>query len=149
MASKKDPKEFTIPMALITLSVIIYAGGGLAGGGADGAMETIVAIGLSMIVGVVFGIIGFYVATWLFGIEYGNLITAMPKMGAIVLFPGSIAQFIPGWPGWLVSLILYFFLLSWLFALDATDTFITVLTLFVLQILAGILIGFILFSSTW
>lgn len=140
----KHPKEFAIPMALLTLAVIIYAGYGFWAGGAEGTMGIIVLIGLNVIFGVVFGIAGFYVATWLFGISYGNLITAVPKMAAIVLFPDAITLFVPGVLGWLISVVLYFFLLSWLFDLDAHETFMTTVTLFVLKILAAGLIGFMI-----
>jgi hypothetical protein len=88
-----------------------------------------------LVIGVFLGIIACYVTASLLGTSFGYLGSAALKLAGIFTFPTAVSQLVPF--GWLLSLILFFGLLTWLFNLDWFEALIFTFVLW------GVRIGFI------
>jgi hypothetical protein len=76
-----------------------------------------------------------YVAAIFFRVSFGDFKAALIKLGAIAVFPGSVAHFVPV-VGWLVSFALFFLLLVWFFELEVYQGVVFYLVMAVLRMVA-------------
>ncbi len=94
---------------------------------------------------IVFGIIALYIAAAVLQIDFGNIGTAVLKLAAVFSAPAAAGALVPiEIVDWLVSIVLYWVLLAWLFSLEARDLFISVVILFLVRLVAGVVAGMIL-----
>jgi hypothetical protein len=129
--------EVKAPLVLLGGSLLVFAALSFAGSGAEGAGALLGAVALSLVIDVVLGIIGLYLAAAVLGIDFGNLGTAVLKLAAILCAPIAVATLIPVPLVALISaIVLYWWLLSWLFELSGRDLVISVVILFLVR-LAG------------
>jgi hypothetical protein len=88
---KKDPKDFQIPMILLSiglLSALIRVF--LIAGAAGGAIIFVIAM-FGLVIRVAVGIAGCFVAAYVLGTNYGTIPSASLKLAAISVFPGELA----------------------------------------------------------
>ena len=111
-------KEIKIPLALIAVSVILYAIYGLTVDSAGGLSFALQVFLVTAVIGVPLGIIACLIVAKLLDAGYGDARTAALKLAAIFLFPGAVALFLPGGVDWLVATALYLVLLLWLLELE-------------------------------
>lgn len=114
-----DDKEFTIPVSLIAIGLVLFAIYLLAFGGAGVAALGMVALVIVLAVQVVLGIVALYIVAALMSIGFGELKSAALKLSAIFIFPYAVSLFLPGGLDWLVALGLYAILLMWLLELES------------------------------
>lgn len=131
-----DKKDFTYPLMLLVIGIVIFIGYGVFLGDAS-PLETILSLGIVTTIQVIFGIIACYIVAGMMSIGFGTLGTASLKLAAAMVFPNAAALLVPiPFVNWIVALVLYFSLLAWFFSLDVTETFVLVIILFLIRLLA-------------
>lgn len=135
-----DKKDFTYPLALLLIGVVVFVGYGLFLGEASPS-QTLLTLGIITTVQVIIGIIGCYIVASMMSIGFGTLGTASLKLAAVMVFPDAMSLLVPiPFVNWIVALVLYFSLLAWLFSLDVTETFVLVVVLFIIRLLVAFVI---------
>ncbi len=72
-------------------------------------------------------------------IEFGDFGTAVLKLAAVFSAPAAAGALVPiEVVGWLFSIVLYWVLLAWLFSLEARDLFVSVVILFLIRLVGGV-----------
>ena len=137
--------EVEAPIAILGSSLLVFAVAGFLVGGAQGASTTLAAVGIGLAFNIVFGIIALYLAAAVLQIEFGNFGTAVLKLAAVFSAPAAAGALVPiEIVDWLVSIVLYWLLLSWLFSLEARDLIISVIILFLVRLVGGFVTAMIL-----
>ncbi len=137
--------EVKAPIAILGSSLLVFAVAGFFVGGAEGAGATLAVVGIGLAFNIVFGIIALYTAAAVLQIDFGNIGTAVLKLAAVFSAPAAAGTLVPiEFIDWLVSIVLYWVLLAWLFSLEARDLFISVVILFLVRLVAGVVAGMIL-----
>lgn len=166
--STNDPaterrKHVYIPLGMAVVSFIILCVSSTFLG--DTLISSVTEQGISLAVMIPILLLGLFTGAKFLDIGYGPLNTALLKLAAILLVPdacfilifvlfgssgmlfGSFAvMLVGGVLGWAMSIIVYYFLISYLFDLDPNDTFKTVIALFLTKLLLGIIIN-VVFES--
>ncbi|HSV14699.1 MAG TPA: hypothetical protein VLI90_10590 [Tepidisphaeraceae bacterium] len=128
--------EKQIPTALIIVGAGLWVLAGFMGYGVRGASNALAAVGLIATVNVVLMIAGAFLTALVLRISFGDLQSAILKLGAIALFPGAVGYLIPG-AGGLIALALYFSLLIWFFELEVYQAIVFTIVLFVIRLLVA------------
>ncbi len=137
--------EVKAPIAILGSSLLVFAVAGFFVGGAQGATATLAAVGIGLAFNIVFGIIALYIAAAVLQIEFGNFGTAVLKLAAVFSAPAAVGALVPiEIVDLLVSIVLYWVLLAWLFSLEARDLFISVVILFLVRLVGGVVTATIL-----
>lgn len=132
--------EIKAPLTILGVSLLAFAIGGFSIGGAEGAGHTLAAVAISLVFNIVLGVVALYIAAAVLQINYGNLGTAVLKLAAIFSAPAAAGLLIPiEIVALIVSVVVYWALLAWLFALDARELIISVVILFVVRLIGGFL----------
>lgn len=93
--------------------------------GQQAAWAIFARLGSEVALGVALAILGCYVAGAVMNIDFGPLNIASLKLAAAFVFPSAVGTFLFAPPfAVIVSAILYFLILSWLFDLNLIDTII-------------------------
>jgi hypothetical protein len=142
-----EAKEVTIPTILLGIALAVFLGYGFYAAGVSGAGVVLIVVGIQVIIGVILGIIACVITARLMDISFGRLGTASLKLAAIFAFPAAVSLFIP-FIGWLVALILYFILLTWLFDLEGREATVCAIVIWVVRMFAFYVGGLLLASMT-
>lgn len=130
-----DAKEVKIPLILLVVGLVLYFGYGLAFAGPAGAAVLLMAAGIQLVFGIVVAIPACFLAASLLGTSYGSVGTATLKLAAIIIFPTAASLLIPIF-GWLVALMLYWFLIGFLFDLEPMEVIYTALIIWGVRLVA-------------
>ncbi|MEZ6033168.1 MAG: hypothetical protein R3C17_08760 [Planctomycetaceae bacterium] len=126
--------EFKVPGIIFGVSLAVLIGWACIYPAQDSIGIALLAVTLSLGVNVILGVVALFVAAALFNMSFGELRSAYLKLGAIFAAPAAATSIIPNAAiGWVVSLGLYFGLLSWLFDLDGKDVLISTIVLAVVR----------------
>jgi hypothetical protein len=136
IVSSAAATEKQIPTALIAVGAGLWALAGFIGHGVHGASNALLAVSIIATVDVVLMIAGAFLTALVLRISFGDLQSAILKLGAIALFPGAVGYLIPG-VGGLIAIALYFSLLIWFFELEVYQAVIFTIVLFVIRLLVG------------
>jgi hypothetical protein len=137
--------EWPIPLALFLVGLtILVVGASLVEGSRPAA--TLLGIALILVVYVPLTIAAMYLTASLLGMAFGFLNTAILKLAAISVFTLSLNQ-VGDWlghpaVGWLVAILVSFYLFSNFFDLDFQETVLAVVVISVIRFCLGI--GFFL-----
>ncbi len=136
--------EVKAPIAILASSLLVFAVTGFLAEGAQGAIATLAVVGIGLALNIVFGIIALYIAAALLQIEFGDFGTAVLKLAAVFSAPAAAGALVPiEIVGWLFSIVLYWVLLAWLFSLEARDLFVSVVILFLVRLVGGVVTAMI------
>ena len=137
-----NAKERTIPQILLGVGVLIFVVHGFRTAGTEGATATLTALSIMLALGVVLGIIACFITAKIMDIDFGPLNTAVFKLAAIFLFPEAVSMLIP-WPAaaWIVSVILYYWLLMWLFEIEFGEALVCAIVIWVVRLVAILIVG--------
>ena len=122
---------------LVGIGVAIFVVYGFVHAGAEGAATVFTALSVNLTIGVVLGVIACFITAKLMDISFGSLNSAMFKLAAIFLFPTAVSMLFP-WVAvaWLVSFVLYFGLLTWLFELEGSEPIVCAVVIWVVRVVA-------------
>lgn len=158
--TKPDPRrDVHVPLALVIVGFVLtaidigfamntHAGSAVAAG--------ILVAGVKLVVGMLFMLGGALLAAKFAGINFGPLGTALLKLAGLCMAPsalGDLTTTLLGGDvavaqiGWVVRVILYWALVSYLFRLDGGQTSIVVGTITVVKIVTTVVIGSLLFIA--
>ncbi len=132
-----EPKEVKIPLALLTIGIVVFFCYGFAKGGASGGVSVLVSTGGELLIAMAAAIVACFIAGSLMGFDLGLRHTAILKLAAIFLFPWAVAL-VPV-VGWLILIVLYWALLEKFFELDPPELFSCVILIFLARFYANIL----------
>ena len=146
-ASAPTPaKEYLIPAALIAAGICISAVYGLAVGGASGFLSVLIYTAVTAVFQVALGIVACLITARAMGVAFGYAGSAILKLAAIFIFPSAVAILIPSIIGKIVGLIIYWGLIEWLFELDALETIVFAIVIWLVNIGALLLVAVAGFS---
>ncbi len=127
------PREFKIPVILLGVGLVILVISTLALGGAAEAFSTLISAIALLLIQIPLTILALYILASLLGITYGNLWSAILKLAAITIFVEALAftGSLLGYPiiSRVALLPVAWFLFSFLFDLDFTETFYSIVGL--------------------
>ena len=117
---------------LLVLPDWILADAGLPGTEVFSVGEALLLLAVYLVVNVILMLVGLHAAAWVLGVSYGPLLIGLLKLSGIALGAGAIGDvvilllypsmgFVSFFPGWFVTLIAFWILVSKLFDLDAND----------------------------
>lgn len=134
-----EQREYLYPGLLALASVmILFAATALF---AEKVGQVMFVLTLQVVVQVVLGVVGCFIAAALLGISFGPISSAIVKLTATVLVPIAVMVMIPiEFVGWFIALICYWVLLAWLFSLEGRELVITVITLFVVRFIGWLIL---------
>lgn len=147
--------DYQLPLCLTFIGVMLAITQGAFFGysGEWSVIGNIVYVFAQLLFSVPFYLVALFVATKLMGVSFGNISAAAIKVCAIVMLPNTLGEIVShvipevGWlVGWGLSWAIYFFLLSFLFELEMGETFMLIVVLFVVQLVAAFL--FLMFAVT-
>ena len=133
--------DLQTPLVLLAVGVGTYVLVGYQLYGKHAAWQIFAQLGTQVTLGVALAIIGCYIAGAIMKIDFGPLHVASLKLAAAFVFPSAVGTFVFLPPySVIVSAILYFLILSWLFGLDLIDTIILAAMIAGVQILVGLIL---------
>lgn len=142
-----DATEFKIPVALLIAGLAIIFGYALVVAGPSLAKAVILMQVIGLAIMIPLGIVACYITAKLLSIDFGDVRSASAKLAAIFTFPSAVALLIPWGPvAWLVSVLLYLGLLTWLFDMEGWDPLICAIVIWLVRIAATIIAGVVLSS---
>jgi hypothetical protein len=136
-------KDYKIPAALIAIGICIELTSALLLGGPHALTRILVTLPLTLLVQIAIGIAACLITSKIMGTAFGYAGSAILKLAAVFLFPAAVAAYIPV-IGWIVSLLLYWGLLEWLFELDVIESLVFVFVIWATSAVAALLITAIL-----
>jgi hypothetical protein len=136
-----DPKETTIPAVLLGVGVAILVGYGIWTAGAAGAGVVLAVVAIRLVIGIPLGIVACLLTASLMQASFGTLRGAILKLAAVFIFPTAFALLMPGLLAWLAAVVLYYFLLAFLFELEAMEVIVLVFVLSGVNIVAAFLVA--------
>ena len=151
--SGPDPRrDVYVPVALLLVGVLLIVADFAYGSSHAGAA---VAVGMlwvivKLVIGMVMMLAGAMIAGKFAGIDYGPLGTALLKLAALCLAPSAVGDLVTtllggdmavNEIGWLVRIILYWALVSYLFRLDTFKTAAVVGAITIVKIVSTVVIG--------
>lgn len=139
-------KDYLIPLALIAAGFGISASYGLIHNGVAGLAGIAIYTSVATVVRVGLGVIACLITARIMGAAFGYAGSALLKLAAIFLFPSAVELFLPSIAGWIVGLILYWGLIEWLFELDAMETIVFAVVIWLVNIAAIFLVAVVGFS---
>ena len=135
-------KDYKIPAVLLGVGVVLYLIYGMYRGGVAGLGAMAVALPVQLLIQVALGVVACLLTVKIIGAAFGYVGSAILKLAAVAVFPSAVSIYIP-YVGWIVSLLLYWGLLEWLFELEVMETITLVVVLFVVNALAIMLVAWI------
>jgi hypothetical protein len=158
--TRPDPKrDFQVPVALIVLGFLVtgaeFAFGIHAHPGVAMAAGMFAA-GVKLVFGMVLMLGSALLAAKFAGINFGPLGPALLKLAAICLAPSALGDFTTtllggdmavAQVGWVVRIVLYWALISYLFRLDGGQTAVVVGTITVVKIVSAVLLASLVFVA--
>jgi hypothetical protein len=136
-------KDYKIPAILLVIGILLYLLWAAFTGGAHAAAGMLIDIPVTLAFKLVIGTVACLLTSKIMGTAFGYVGSALLKLAAVFIFPGAVTLFIP-WIGWLVALLLYWGLLEWLFELDALESIVFVIVIWVTSAVAMLLVTAIL-----
>jgi hypothetical protein len=109
-------------------------------------------VGITLVAGTVFMLVGILIAARVRGLDLGKFWTAVLKLAAISIAPGAVVTLaspalmllpiIGALLGWGINFCLYFALIGMLFDLDESDTWFVVVVVFLVKVAVAIALIF-------
>jgi hypothetical protein len=127
--------EFKIPAAVLLVAVAVILVLAVIAPGAGGALASLLSLLFITAVSVAVSLLALLIASEIAGISYGPVGTAALKLAAITLVPTAAGMLVP-WPAvaWIVMLLSFLGLVTWLFDLDGRELLITIVVLIVTRV---------------
>lgn len=144
-----DAKEVKIPAALMAAGILIAIVHAVFFRQVS-VGSALLSLAVTLFLRIILGIAACFLTNRFAGVDYGTLGAACLKWGAIFIFPTAVALLIPiACIGFLASLLLYWGLIEWLFDLEAMDTIVTVVAIWLTQVGAFFLAAVVLAATPW
>jgi hypothetical protein len=109
--------------------------------GAAGAGVVLAVVAIRLVIGIPLGIVACLLTASLMQASFGTLRGAILKLAAVFIFPTAFALLMPGLLAWLAAVVLYYFLLAFLFELEAMEVIVLVFVLSGVNIVAAFLVA--------
>ncbi|MAE65183.1 MAG: hypothetical protein CMJ18_13005 [Phycisphaeraceae bacterium] len=146
-AGATDPREVTIPLAMLLAGIAVLFVRALVTEGSGGVAMALLGIGAEIVIGVPLAIVACFAAARVLDTDFGLLHTAVLKLAAAFIFPAAVAGIIPiGLLAWIVSLILYLGMLEKFFRLEPTELIVCAILIFLVRILAGVVVAMLVLA---
>ncbi len=149
IAREHAVKQWIAPGVMLVVGVVVSLWLAAMWGGAASMAVRMIADGVGMFLGVGLSLAALFITAGLLGVSFGRLETAILKLAAIYIFPGAMgdaANLVLSPIGIIVSVGLYFWMLSWLFDLDFMETFICAVVIFAVKMLMWLVLIGVLIS---
>jgi hypothetical protein len=135
-----NAKEYVVPAVLLGIGVLVYLGYAVIVNGVDGILGMLIYLPIRIAVQVTLGVVACFITAKIMGTGFGDLKSAIIKLAAIFMFPGAVTFFIP-YVGWLMALVLYWGMLEKLFELEAMETIVLAVVIWLVNLGAIIFLG--------
>ena len=138
-------REIKIPAALLLAGIAGILAYAFVYGGKAGLTATLLGLTVQTVVGVAVLLLGCFIAAKVLEISFGQLHTAILKLAAIYVFPVAVGIWIPiAIIDWLVSLGIYFCLVTWLFELEGNEPLYVVAIFFTVKVVVAMVMAIFL-----